>query len=73
MPEKNIYNFPKPFLIKIINNNSNTWQGIVSSPYWKKERTFCSSLELMEIINEEIKKTTGNKLKKVNTNGNNVF
>ncbi len=69
MSEKNIYNSPKPFLIKIINNNSNTWQGIVSSPYWEKEKTFCSSLELIEIINKEIKKNNKNNLKRVNTNG----
>ncbi len=65
LKKNKIFDFPKSFLIRIIDNKNNTWQGVVSSPYWEKDMTFRSSLELIEIINKEIKKQNKKNNKRV--------
>lgn len=65
MGEKNLqYELPKSFLIHILSflihilyDENKTWQGKVSCPSWKKTKSFCSFLELTQIINEEVNKS----------------
>lgn len=45
---------PKTFLIRIIHNKNNSWQGTISSPGWPEPIPFRSSLDLMKLIENNI-------------------
>lgn len=54
--QKRVDNLPKSFLIHIFFKENQTWQGEVAYSGWKKPISFCSFLELIQIIEDELDK-----------------